>query len=213
MPLHIICECCKCKKNQFKFDIWSISRNHKHYSESRYVCSHFDVEIDHESSIGFFGLGWSNHIKIYATYKSNYERKNIIDYVFRSNDTEEQAYQIFSNKIVFRARVSDSKNNDPTCGADIQERMDYNEIEEKQKLEQKRRQEEENKRKQIEADIDNIIEKNKIYDDIKDILMSLENICNEISTTSVLILEDITKERSIRETFHNYKEVEMIKTY
>ena len=55
MPLYFIGECCKCKEKVCQ-DIWSISRDHK-YADSRYVCSHFDVEIDHVSSIGFFGIG------------------------------------------------------------------------------------------------------------------------------------------------------------
>lgn len=213
MPLHIIGECCKCK-GKFYFDIWSISRNHKYLNEYKRVCDHFDAEIDHESSIGFFGWGWSNHIKLYAFYKQNYEKKIIIDETFRSGDTEYQNYKVFSNKIVFRAKVSDSRNDDPTCGMDIQERLDYEEIREQERLEQQRRQEEENKRKQIEASIDNIIEKNKLNEETKNILMTLENICTEINTTttSVLLLDDITKEKSIREEFQTYKECEMIKT-
>ena len=97
---------------------------------------------------------------------------------------------------------------------DIQERLDYEEIREQERLEQQRRQEEENKRKQIEASIDNIIEKNKLNEETKNILMTLENICTEINTTttSVLLLDDITKEKSIREEFQTYKECEMIKT-
>ena len=74
-----------------------------------------------------------------------------------------------------------------------------------------RRQEEENKKKQIESEIDEIIEKNKITEESKNILIFLENICSEIQSTSTLLLEDVTKEKSIRETFHNNQEIEMIR--
>jgi hypothetical protein len=213
MPLHIRGECCKCN-GTFYFDIWSISRNHKYFNEYIRVCDHFDVEIDHESSIGFLGWGWSNHIKLYAFYKQNNEKQIIINETFSKGDTESEKYKIFSNKIVFRARVSDYRYNYPTCGMDIQERLDYEEIREQQKLEQQRRQEEENKRKQIEASIDNIMEKNKLSEETKNSLMELESICIEIktTTTSELLLDDITKEKSIREEFQTYKECEMIKT-
>ena len=117
-------------------------------------------------------------------------------------------------KHLVKETISDSKNKYPTCGMDIQERLDYEEIREQQKLEQQRRQEEENKRKQIEASIDNIMEKNKLSEETKNSLMELESICIEIktTTTSELLLDDITKEKSIREEFQTYKECEMIKT-
>ena len=67
------------------------------------------------------------------------------------------------------------------------------------------------KKKQIESEIDEIIEKNKITEESKNILIFLENICSEIQSTSTLLLEDVTKEKSIRETFHNNQEIEMIR--
>ena len=212
MPLHLICQCCKCKNKYYYFDLWSISRNHKYSYESRKVCKHFDVEIDHESSIGFLGIGWSNHITISAYYKYNYERQIIINDTFNSDHTEQEGYKIFSNKIVFHAKISDYKNNAPTCGFKYQNRLDaYEEQREQQRLNELRRQEEENKKKQIESEIDEIIEKNKITEESKNILIFLENICSEIQSTSTLLLEDVTKEKSIRETFHNNQEIEMIR--
>ena len=133
MPLHIRGECCKCKSNFF-FDIWSISRNHKFSGQYIHICNHFDAEIEHESSIGLFGWGWSNHIKLYAIHKQNNEKQIIIDEEFNKKNTEYQNYKIFSNKIVFGARVSDYRYNYTTCGMDIQDRIDYEEKIEKQRL-------------------------------------------------------------------------------
>lgn len=157
MPLHFIGQCCKCKSS-ISQDLWSIARNHK-YSEKRYVCAHFDVEIDHESTIGFFGIGWSNTIKITAYYKDYNQSKTVINRTFKKNDTEYENYVKF-NKIVFHARISDYSGNYPTCGNTIQDDIDYNENkiqEERKKMEQKRREE-----KQREEKIDEILEKNKI---------------------------------------------------
>ena len=55
MPLHLIAECCKCHC-LISPDIWTIRQNHV-YSGKKFVYSHFDVDIDHESSTGFLGLG------------------------------------------------------------------------------------------------------------------------------------------------------------
>ena len=104
MPLHIICQCCKCK-SEFIFHLWAITINHKYANESKYICCHFDVEIDHESNIGFFGLGWSNHIIIKAFDKKNNEKKIIIDHMFNDKFTEYQNFVIFSNEIVLHARI------------------------------------------------------------------------------------------------------------
>ena len=133
MPLHIIGECCKCKSNFF-IDIWSISRNHKYSNKYFHVCNHFDVEIDHESSTGLLGWCWSNHIKLYAIYKQNNEKRMIIDEEFKAYNTECQNCKIFSNEIVFHARISDYRDNFPTCGFEIQDRLDYVEKREKQRL-------------------------------------------------------------------------------
>lgn len=74
MPLHIICQCCKCNES-FSQSLWSIERNHK-YNHSENVCEHFDVTIDHESSIDFFGINWRNTIKIVACYRPSWTKKN-----------------------------------------------------------------------------------------------------------------------------------------
>ena len=76
MPLYIIFQCCKCHSNYY-LDLWTISPNHKYSLEPKYVCCHFDMEIDHESNLGFFGLGWSNHIIITAYNKYSKEKKII----------------------------------------------------------------------------------------------------------------------------------------
>ena len=123
MPLYFIGECCKCKENVYQ-DLWSISRDHK-YSESRYVCSHFNVEIDHQSSIGLCGIGWRNTITIRAYYKPSGTTKNIISRTFRRNDTEYQSYAVFSNKVVFHGRISDYDGRYPDCGNSIQNDIEY----------------------------------------------------------------------------------------
>ena len=66
MPLHLIAQCCACK-GSISQDLWAIIRNHG-YSGNKFVCEHFDVNIDHESSLGFLGIGigWSNKIKVEA---------------------------------------------------------------------------------------------------------------------------------------------------
>ena len=133
MPLYIICQCCKCK-SIFILHLWTISINHKYANESKYICCHFDVKIDHESNIGFFGLGWSNHIIIEAFDKKNNEKKIIIDHMFNDKFTEYQNFAIFSNEIVFHARISDFEYNSPTIGFKIQEKIDYNVILEKKRI-------------------------------------------------------------------------------
>ena len=61
MPLHLICECCKRKKYITK-DIWLISKNHS-LSNTEYLCTHLDYNLDHDNQIGFWGICWSNRIK------------------------------------------------------------------------------------------------------------------------------------------------------
>ena len=134
MPLHLIIECCKCKGYISK-DIWSIKRDHG-YNETKRLCSHFSVNIDHISSIGFFGLGWSNLITVTVTRYS--QTKTLIKKTFRKNDTEYQHYVRF-DKIVVHARVSDSSGYWPTCGRDEQETIEFNERREQQEREEKKR--------------------------------------------------------------------------
>ena len=98
MPLHIRGECCKCKSNFF-FDIWSISRNHKFSGQYIHICNHFDVEIEHESSIGLFGWGWSNHIKLYAIHKQNNEKQIIIDEEFNKKILNIKIIKYFQIKL------------------------------------------------------------------------------------------------------------------
>ena len=133
MPLYLICQCCKCKSSLSQ-DLWSIARNHK-FSDSKFICNHFEVEIDHESNIGFLGIGWSNRITITAYYKPNNERKILIDTTFNSNNTEYQNFAVFSNKVVIHARISDYTGNYPSCGFNAQNDIDYNERREQERRE------------------------------------------------------------------------------
>ena len=98
MPLHLICECCKCKQS-FSQDLWSISIDNS-YSDR---------------------IGWKNKIAITANYKPDSSRKVIIDKTFDSYNTEYQNYSIFDNKVVFHARISDYKDNYPNIGFSRQE--------------------------------------------------------------------------------------------
>ena len=125
MPLYVICECCKCKESVSQ-DVWAISRNHK-YSNSRYLCTHFDVEIDTESSIGFLGYNWRNTITVRAYYKPTGNKRTVISRTFNKNSMEYQDYEKFSNKVVIHARVSDYRGNYPTCGNNIQDEIEYEE--------------------------------------------------------------------------------------
>lgn len=158
MPLHLIFQCCKCKAT-LSHDLWSIARNHK-YADSKYVCSHFDIIIDHINSCKFFGFHWSNEITITADCKTNYSSKKVIDRTFNRNFMEYQSYARF-NDIVCHARISDYRGNYPNCGFNLQKEIEYNE-----KLEQQRREEMERRRqRQYERDmnlqLDNMIERGK----------------------------------------------------
>ena len=127
MPLYIIFQCCKCHSNYY-LDLWTISPNHKYSFEPKYVCCHFDMEIDHESNLGFFGLGWSNQIIITAYNKYSKEKKIIIDQTFNKNHTEYEKYGVFSNKYVCHVRISQYKHNHPISGFNIQEKINYMEM-------------------------------------------------------------------------------------
>ena len=148
MPLHLIAQCCACKASLF-LDLYAIKSNHG-YSGIRFVCEHFDVNIDHESSIGNFGFGWYNKIKVEAIYRPDGRKKVIIDKTFNKNDMEFQRHEIFSNKIVFHARISDYRNNNPDIGFKFQEEIEYNERREQQRLEQLRREQERREEEQKE---------------------------------------------------------------
>ena len=156
MPLHLIFQCCKCK-NSLSHDLWSIVRNHK-YADSKYVCSHFNVIIDHESSCRFLGFRWENHITIKAYCKINYCTKIIISRTFNSGFMEYQNYERFDN-IICHARISDYKRNYPDCGFNLQKEIEYNERIEKQKreeMERKRQYE-----RELELQMENMIERGK----------------------------------------------------
>ena len=210
MPLYAICQCCKCK-NSVSQDLWSISRNHK-YSDSRYVCSHFNVEIDHESSTGFLGIGWRNTIKITAYYKPNYERRVVIDRTFKKNDTEYQDYVNFSNKAVFHARISDYRGNYPTCGYNAQNDIDYIEREEREEQERREQERREQQRKQEEQNkINEIIESKKMEEKSKQILIILDKKNNREEISSKLVLNQISRTRNIREIFDIDKEFNLSK--
>jgi len=137
MPLHLIAECCKCH-NTISRDLWAIKKNHG-YSERLYICNHFDIEINHESSTGFFGWGWRNIIKITAYYKPDSCSKEIINQIFSISNTEYQNYEVFGDKTVFHARISDFRNNYPIIGRNLQNDIEYNEMREHEALELLRR--------------------------------------------------------------------------
>ena len=150
MPLHLIFQCCKCKK-YLCHDIWSIARNHK-YSDSKYVCQHFNVIIDHESSCGFLGIGWRNKITIEAYCKTYYDTKTVFSKTFNKNYTEHQSYARFNN-LVCHARISDYRGNYPNCGFNLQNEIEYNEKLEQQRREERERQREMERRRQYERDL------------------------------------------------------------
>jgi len=188
MPLHLIGECCKCKERVYK-DLWAIKKNHG-YRESTYVCSHFNVEIDHESSTGICGWGWRNKITVTAYYKPDGQRKDIIDRTFNRNDMEYQNYEVFSNKVVFHARISDSRGNAPTVGNNCQIDIEYNERREQQRLERERRERErrEEKKRQLQRECDLklkklIEEEKKKEEERKNDLILLEEKCKRKTTS------------------------------
>lgn len=149
MPLHLIFQCCKCR-NTLSHDLWSIARNHK-YADSKYVCQHFDVIIDHESEWGF-GFAWRNEIIIRAYCKINYITKTVIDRTFNRNFTEYQNYARFNN-IVCHARISDYRGNYPSCGFNLQDEIEYDELMEQQRREERERERERERRRQYERDL------------------------------------------------------------
>jgi len=108
MPLHLIVQCCKCN-NSISHDLWSIARNHK-YADSKYVCDHFSVTIDHESSCGIFGIGWRNEVKVSAYCKINYMTRTLINKTFNKSFMEYEDYARFG-QIVCHARISDYRGN------------------------------------------------------------------------------------------------------
>ena len=199
MPLYLIAQCCKCKGSISK-DIWAIKWNHG-YSGKRYVCQHFDVEIDNESRTGLFGLGWWNTITVIAYYKPRYCRKEIFRRTFKKNDTEYQDYQIFNNEVVFHARVSDDSNNYPDVGNNRQNDIEYHERREQERREQERREQErreqerrkrerrEEQQRQLQRECDlqlgKLIEKEKEEEEErKNDLKLLEEKCKRNKTTT-----------------------------
>ena len=178
MPLHLICECCKCKESLSQ-DLWAISRDHK-YAESRYLCEHFDVEIDHVSSTGFFGIGWRNEIMIRAYYKPTRTKKNVISRTFNKNSMEYQNYAKF-NKVVIHARISDSRYNYPTIGNSVQDDIEYNEERERRR-------------------------QNKIIDSILSEINYLNSIEDSFSQYSENYIKDIDKKISTKIFNKNFKD-------
>jgi hypothetical protein len=83
------------------------------------------VEIGHQSSIGFCGIGWRNTITINAYYKPSGTTRNIFSRKFRRNDTEYQDYAVFDNKVVFHGRISNYDGRHPDCGNSIQNDIEY----------------------------------------------------------------------------------------
>ena len=153
MPLHLTFQCCKCKSTLCQ-DLWSISRNHKH-AYAKYVCSHFDIIIDNESTCGFFGFGWFNEIIINVYCKRTSTTKKLIDRIFNRNFMEYQNYARFGY-IVCHARISDYRGCYPTCGFNLQNEIEYNERMEQQRREarERRRQDERIRQLLLDNEID-----------------------------------------------------------
>lgn len=211
MPLYVICECCKCKESVSQ-DVWAISRNHK-YNYSRYLCTHFNVEIDTESSIGFFGYNWRNTITVRAYYKPTGEERNVISRTFNKNSMEYQDYEKFNNKVVIHARVSDYRNKYPTCGNKIQDEIEYNEERERQRLEEIRleRQRREEMQRQYERDLELEKIKNKEIEyeeeSKKDLILLKQKVCNKKKTSRLLVKKVkkiefvLYRERNLRQNY------------
>ena len=87
----------------------------------------------------FYRLGWRNKITIKAYYKPENSSKIIISKTFFVSNTEYQDYQVFSDKVVFHARISDFTNNYPTIGNNRQNEIEYKENLEHERLERLRR--------------------------------------------------------------------------
>lgn len=156
MPLHLIVQCCKCNQS-ISHDLWSIARNHK-YADSKYVCDHFSVTIDHESSCGIFGIGWRNEVKVSAYCKINYMTRTLINKTFNKSFMEYEDYARFG-QIVCHARISDYRGNYPRCGFNIQNEIEYNE-----RMERQRREEMERRRKEerdMQLQLENMIERGR----------------------------------------------------
>ena len=87
----------------------------------------------------FYRLGWRNKITIKAYYKPENSSKIIISKTFFVSNTEYQDYQVFSDKVVFHARISDFTNNYPTMGNNRQNEIEYKENLEHERLERLRK--------------------------------------------------------------------------
>ena len=84
-------------------------------------------------------MEWRNRIIIKANYKPECCTKILIDRTFNKNNTEYQDYKVFSDKVVFHARISDFRNNYPTIGNYRQNEIEYKERWEHERLEHLRR--------------------------------------------------------------------------
>ena len=84
-------------------------------------------------------MGWIIKINIKAYYKPEYCIKTIINRTFDIHNTEYQDYAVFSDKVVFHARISDYKNNYPIIGSNLQNEIEYKENLEHERLERLRR--------------------------------------------------------------------------
>ena len=189
MPLHLIAQCCACK-GRISLDLYAIKSNHG-YSGQRFVYDHFDVNVDHESSIGFLGINWSNKIKVEAIYKPEGCSQMIIDKTFDGDNMEYQNYKIFNNKYVFHARISDYRNKNPDIGFSHQEDIEYNERREQQRLEQLRREQERREeqqrqlKKEYELRLSKLKQKEKVEEEErKNDLKLLEQKCKKNKKTT-----------------------------
>ena len=137
MPLHLIAECCKCHCF-ISQDIWTIRQNHGYSGKKFFVVILMQILIMKVVQ-DFQDWGWRNKITIKACYKTENSSKIIISRTFYVSNTEYEDYQVFSDKVVFHARISDFMNSYPTIGNNRQNEIEYKENLEHERLERLRR--------------------------------------------------------------------------
>ena len=187
MPLYLICQCCKCGHSE-SYSLWSISSDHK-YSYFRYFCQHFNVDLDHESSTGFFGIKWWNKITIRAEYKPTGQRQTIISKTFSRGDTEYENYKVFNKKVVFEARISDYKGQYPNNGTNKQKDIEYDEEREQERLNQLRLERERQEKLRRELEQKELEEKCKTIEEKRknDLILLKKKRNKKLNTTSLLL--------------------------
>ena len=124
MSLNFIWECLKCKVFGTQ-QLPLVTRKKKH-PNIKYVCQHFDITIDTESTFGNFGIKWSMNVKVIVNYKENESSKILINKNFNLWSTEYQNYLIFDN-IVIHGIISENEGLFPTIGNEVQQSIECKE--------------------------------------------------------------------------------------